>query len=80
MTDATWTNLINAVVTVLLAYIAYRQQQLKTQCKDVADAVSEVKDKAIVAAIKSEQRTDKLDVLTTKIEEIHNSIPPNFKP
>lgn len=66
MTDATWTNLINGVVTVLLAYIAFRQSQLKSQVKDVA--------------AKADERSGKLDEVIIKCDEIHQSIPPNFKP
>lgn len=66
MTDATWTNIINGIVTVLLAYIAFRQAQLKAQVQD--------------AAIKSDERTTKLDNIADKVSEIHDSIPMNFKP
>jgi len=66
MTDATWTNLINGFVTVLLAYIAFRQAQLKSQVKEVA--------------AKADERSGKLDEVITKCDEIHQSIPPNVKP
>lgn len=73
MTDATWTNIVNAVVTCVLAWIAYQNAKLKSQVTEVKTQVAEVNDKAEVRAVK-------LDAVAEKVDEIHNSIPPNFKP
>ena len=77
MTDATWTNLINAVVTIILALIAYQQARLKNQ---ITTQATEVKDKLDTASVKSDERTAKIVDIATKVEDIHNSIPPDFKP
>lgn len=66
MTDATWTNIINGLVTVALAFIAYLQLKLKSQ--------------ADKAAVKSEARSDKLNEISTKVGELQDSIPSNFRP
>jgi len=70
MTDVSWPSLINTFINtvgmVLMAYIAFRQAQLKTQVKDIDT--------------KADERSGKLDEVVTKVDEIHNSIPANFKP
>lgn len=66
MTDATWANIIQGIVTIILAWIAYQNAKLKTQVTEVSD--------------KAEVRATKLDAVAEKVDEIHNSIPPNFKP
>lgn len=70
LTDATWTNIINAIVTCVLAWIAYKQSQLKGQVTEVQNQVQKVEDKAAVREVK-------LDDVAKQVEAVHTAVAAN---
>ena len=73
ISDSVWNTLITTSGAAFMAYIALRTEMIRhTQCK----VRTEVKE----AAVKSEERAAKLDDVASRVEELQQSIPLNWKP
>lgn len=73
VSDSVWNTLITTGGATFMAYLALRTEMIRhTQCK--------VRGELKEATVKSEERAAKLDNVASRVEELQQSIPPNWKP